>query len=293
MIHINRSSINEPKILTNKASDEHLEAATYYNSQAYLTNPRKPAFKHKLYNKPSVKNAILKLFKERCAYCESYIGHIQDGDIEHFRPKGRVKEGATIIKPGYYWLAADWNNLLLSCTHCNQSRKQKSQLGIKMTIGKYDQFPLKTGEIRQSSPTDPTDENSRLLINPLIENPEDFFHYDKNGYILIQPGLNPEQIEMAETSTKVFALIRINLAKRRKAHFLRVERLISNVENRLRDYLKYSTKEAQNELISALTELNQLADPKNELNEYLAITRQLMTQKKNELDIAFQTGGLI
>ena len=43
--------------------------------------------------------------------------------MEHYRPKARVstEQGD---KPGYYWLAARWENLLPSCTDCNSPRKQ-------------------------------------------------------------------------------------------------------------------------------------------------------------------------
>lgn len=68
------------------------------------------------YQHKEIKAELLKLFRGRCAYCESKYDHVDFGDIEHFRPK--VK---------YPLLAIKWTNLLLSCPRCN--------------IIKDDQFP--------------------------------------------------------------------------------------------------------------------------------------------------------
>jgi len=78
------------------------------------------------YSDRSVRDALQDLFHNKCAYCESTIAGNQDTDIEHYRPKGRVAEAGTqgVSHPGYWWLAMDWTNLVLSCTHCNQRRRQ-------------------------------------------------------------------------------------------------------------------------------------------------------------------------
>lgn len=127
-----------------------------------------------------------KAFRGKCAYCERDV-HNQYGDIDHFRPKGRVtnldnkpitKEvaGSTINHPGYYWLAYDLDNLLLSCIRCN---RPNSQYSIK-TIGKWDKFPVTSdhawepGEEHAESP---------LLINPLIEDPCDHIIFDTTGIL--------------------------------------------------------------------------------------------------------------
>ena len=77
----------------------------------------------------------------KCGYCEInvMVGHF--GDVEHFAPKNEVAEFndgdsegtetdflATLqgrspslkVTPGYWWLAYDWNNYLLSCGVCNE-----------------------------------------------------------------------------------------------------------------------------------------------------------------------------
>src|SRR5215213_1418661 len=75
---------------------------------------------------------LQKVFKGKCAYCDSQITVTSFGDAEHFRPKGRVtikkngKEEIVMVNgephPGYYWLAYDWRNLFPACQRCNSNR---------------------------------------------------------------------------------------------------------------------------------------------------------------------------
>ncbi|MDQ2687964.1 MAG: hypothetical protein M3Y28_08875, partial [Armatimonadota bacterium] len=69
----------------------------------------------RLYADPTVKQALMDAQHGKCCYCERVIG--EDGDVEHFRPKAAVCQGAGLPQetPGYYWLAYDWDNFLLAC----------------------------------------------------------------------------------------------------------------------------------------------------------------------------------
>lgn len=82
-------------------------------------------FNDKIYGHSTVKDALIKIQGGTCCFCESIVLGIAHGDIEHFRPKAGYKQDKTdkLNKPGYFWLAYDWNNLLFSCQICNQSNK--------------------------------------------------------------------------------------------------------------------------------------------------------------------------
>jgi uncharacterized protein (TIGR02646 family) len=99
-------------------------------------------------------------FQRKCAYCESAVDVSQFGDVEHFRPKLKVtdEKDNEIRHPGYYWLAYDWQNLLISCIKCNQA------------TGKYNRFPV-IGTHAQS-PAEIANEKP-LLINSTSSNDED------------------------------------------------------------------------------------------------------------------------
>lgn len=284
MIFINRKNEPVPQILIDKAAIEHQKAEIYYRSEIYLNNPKRPGFKKfKLYSHESVKKALERLFNEKCAYCEIQVTVGHDIDKEHFRPKAMVKDSMNETVPGYYWLSADWNNLFLSCTHCNQWREQPIQNGLISMIGKANQFPLLHESKRAKSPSDPSDDPYRLLINPCVDNPEDFFSFDKDGSIMPKIRLRGKKRKMAEVSAEVFALIRLRLVKKREKHFVMVEKLIVEIERRLRDYLRYQTNEYKDELVEKLEELKQLQDEKNPHNEFVAVTRQLVEEHKAKL----------
>lgn len=64
-------------------------------------------------------------------------------DVEHYRPKGGYLDpDGTLCQPGYYWLAADWNNLFPSCIDCNREREQIMVKGQAKKLGKANKFPL-------------------------------------------------------------------------------------------------------------------------------------------------------
>jgi len=62
------------------------------------------------YRHEEVKAALISDFHGKCAYCESYIRHVDHGHIEHYRPKGDAR---------WRHLTFDWKNLLLACGRCN------------------------------------------------------------------------------------------------------------------------------------------------------------------------------
>jgi len=82
-------------------------------------------FDSEIYSDKDVKDKLIALQYFKCCFCESKIGHISFGDVEHFRPKaGWVQNYERPNVPGYYWLAYEWDNLLLSCQLCNQRYKK-------------------------------------------------------------------------------------------------------------------------------------------------------------------------
>ena len=88
---------------------------------------------------------LLNAFHKKCAYCESPIpANLRWGDIDHYRPKGRVtdQDGTPVFSKqkrhkGYYWLAYRWENLLPCCPACNRPGTGPDGLNS----GKWDRFP--------------------------------------------------------------------------------------------------------------------------------------------------------
>lgn len=192
----------------------------------------KVSTKFSAYSKTDVKDALIALFHSKCAYCESKFMITSPGAVEHFRPKGRNKikykePDETYV--GYYWLAANWDNLLLSCTDCNSERKHAVPgEPRKISIGKQDKFPL-VDELKRCKRHDGNyqknfklEEKARLLVNPCSENPEQFFDFDEDGFIKVAAGLKGIRLRRSEESIKVYALHRQELVDARKEHFLKL-----------------------------------------------------------------------
>lgn len=187
----------------------------YADSNNFKDNVKitKKSFKFEAYSHKDTKEELNKIFKSKCAYCESFIMHIEPGDIEHFRPKAEIhtKDGDKLI-PGYYWLGADWKNLLLSCIKCNRSNNEAINLsdGIVQNMGKANHFPLsdETKRIRVHN-EDVTDEDPFVeILNPCVDNPAEHLIFEDNGQVTALD-------EKGEKSIEVYGLFRADLVLRR------------------------------------------------------------------------------
>jgi hypothetical protein len=217
-----------PPFLNDSAEKWHAEteaAKTHYLNGA--TDP----FKFEVYNDKRLKAELAKVFV-KCAYCESSYAAVYDGDVEHFRPKGKIKE-KTPPTPGYYWLANDWDNLFLACQHCNQRRKHilfgEEELA---SYGKLDQFPLNPEDKRLTGPDSAfeEEEKARLLINPCLDKPEEHLAYEPEQAVIVP--LTPK----GTVSVNVYVLQRPLLVQERKKRLLDLFTQLSRVKQELEDW---------------------------------------------------------
>jgi hypothetical protein len=105
-----------------------------------------------------LKNSLGGLFHDKCWFCETPVTR-SDNAVDHFRPKGRVRE-ALRPHPGYRWLAFDQSNFRYSCTFCNSRRKDTEGGTIG---GKADRFPLMDEASRAYTEEAVCNENPKLL----------------------------------------------------------------------------------------------------------------------------------
>ena len=124
MIRINKSA-TVPGILVEKGEQETVILCHFYDSDPFSCDDgtKKFEIKSSIYGHVTVKDQLIFDQHEKCCFCEADFTANGYGDVEHFRPKSgyqTVVKGP-LIKPGYYWLAYDWSNLLFSCQVCNES----------------------------------------------------------------------------------------------------------------------------------------------------------------------------
>ena len=150
-------------------------------------NAENNKLKFKAYSAPKVKDKLAGLFGRKCMFCESLLAGSQPGDVEHYRPKGKVvlhpkPEIGDHSVPGYFWLAAKWPNLLLSCADCNRPRTQPDFDNRKRVIGKANYFPLADESARATGPWAILAEEP-LLLNPCLDDPSAHLVFHEDGRI--------------------------------------------------------------------------------------------------------------
>jgi uncharacterized protein (TIGR02646 family) len=121
MIKIIKSRYKVPDILEVEG-----RSATISNNRLYNSGVRSFQIDKKIYGHSTVKEKLIKIQNGKCCFCERKILAGDPGHIEHYRPKNGYKQDdiSKLRKPGYYWLAYDFNNLYLSCYRCNSTYKR-------------------------------------------------------------------------------------------------------------------------------------------------------------------------
>lgn len=230
MIRTDRSRVSIPSALSgDKAvgAREVVKACAFFGGLSQALGSSAPApsqkktFKFAAYSEPSVKEALSSLFGGKCAYCESRYATTQPMDVEHYRPKARVDGCAGHF--GYYWLAADWNNLLPSCIDCNRVREQtvpvwggggEEPLLRPVCQGKGDRFPLRDESKRAQSPGEESTEEP-LLLHPCWDEPSDYLEFDDDGFVQPRRMGSAAERQKAQASIEIYALNRAGLVQTR------------------------------------------------------------------------------
>ena len=203
-------------------------------ARAHFAGPAGEEFAFKAYKGADVRAALDRDFQRKCAYCESDIGATQPMDVEHFRPKAAVLVDGELAKPGYWWLAAEWSNLLPSCIDCNRERVQEVVGSVTLRrMGKANQFPLRPGTPRAAAEGGHTAEEP-LLLDPCRDRPAEHLEFLEDGNVRPRLAAGAESARGAAT-IDVVALRRKGLADRRMAVALTVAVAITHVEETLRD----------------------------------------------------------
>ena len=202
MIRINRSEIECPAKLSGDGKKERIK-----NQKKFENGKDDFEFKSSIYGHDQVKNALINSQNGKCAYCEDNVSTVAYGDVEHYRPKGGWQQfrGQKLQKPGYYWLAYEWENLLYSCQKCNQSYKRNL-------------FPLINPGSRAKSHSDDIANESPVLVNPLFEEPGN--HLSFNQHIPI--GLT----ENGKQTIELCGLDRKELNEARESLFSEIQMLL-------------------------------------------------------------------
>ena len=155
MIRIQKSGVSPPDKLNNGVTLTQDDCTSFdKHKESYVNGETKFEFDENVYGHKSVKESLEKSQNGKCCYCEGKFSAYYYGDVEHYRPKGAVKQASdkNRIYPGYYWLAYSWNNLYYCCSVCNNNKR--------------DLFPLENPKKRARSHHQDLAEEEPLLLDP-------------------------------------------------------------------------------------------------------------------------------
>ena len=208
MIRINRTNDSEvPGILTTRGVVETEVLKTEFDHGA-----TEFSFNKNIYASSQVKEELIRIQHGKCCFCESEFRAVSYGDVEHYRPKGGwIQNDEGLNTPGYYWLAYEWSNLMLSCQICNQQFKRNY-------------FPLVDNEKRALNHNYNIDDEEPIFVHPVNDNPEDYIEFDKNlpiaigknvrGQVTIEKlGLDRDVLNEKRLKTLDAIVLLCNLAK--------------------------------------------------------------------------------
>lgn len=167
-----------------------------------------------------VKKALSDLFGNKCAYCECTLDN-QDLHTEHFRPKALVDAIDNSTEEGYWWLAAEWENLLPACNHCNRSPGMDHVTSTPGDSGKGNRFPLLDETQRAKFPGMEIHERPSL-IDPTVEEPSSFISFSEVRGMNLADKVATDQTSdewlRADATISIFGLNRDGLVRRRNEH---------------------------------------------------------------------------
>lgn len=278
-----------------KAEQETLKAICHYANPEHfkdnlrLTSKKGPTFN--AYKDKDLKIILRDTFKKKCAYCESLFLSVSPADIEHFRPKSAINrfinnQDDDLIYPGYYWLAADWDNLLWSCISCNRkSNLETPNADEAQALGKQNRFPVadENNRIRSHDQDLSPEHNNKLILDPCRDEPQEHLVFpleEDLGIVKSAILRDGKPSPKGEASIPVYGLNRVELVFTRREEALDLKAIFIGM---LRSMEAFISKKEANE--DASREEAEFTSQKERFNAklspsavYLGLKRVLITE---------------
>lgn len=205
MIHVDRSQVPEPPILSSPRAEEALRQAfeAVSKGEEIETKPQ-------IYGSSEVRDALALLFLGKCGFCESPIDTVVSPVVEHFRPKrGAMSLDGTRHELHYFWLAYDWNNILTACPQCNRMKSMR--------------FPVAGERAKVGAIGADLETEQPLLLDPCVDNPEEHLVYLDSSEVV-------SLTERGRVTIEVLGLNRSALVMERASAMRMVDILMRSIE---------------------------------------------------------------
>ena len=175
------------------------------------------------------KQDLFAQFHKKCAYCEINLLEGQPGNVEHYRPKGAIKNldqsevtcpPNNAPHPGYFWLAYDWRNLLPACTLCNSPNSHP----VIGSFGKWDYFPVGGGRVNGPDANDAAlAAEDALIIHPRFQDPADHLELE------LETGALRHKTPQGKATIQILGLNRPDLMAARYTALVSARAAIANL----------------------------------------------------------------
>ncbi|MES2922104.1 MAG: hypothetical protein V4819_11185 [Verrucomicrobiota bacterium] len=174
----------------------------------------------RLWTDDRIRNWLFDQFHNKCWYSEAYES-VSPTHVDHFRPKGRVKDDLTgVFESGYWWLAFNWKNYRIS--------------GHLLNSKKGDLFPIVQGKRGTHDDETSLELEAPVLIDPLSDQARLIsFQVDEDGCLAVPaPGCHPSEQRRAERTIEIIGLnLRDRLNKKRKVTWDKAEGHIADFQS--------------------------------------------------------------
>ncbi|WP_256214639.1 AAA family ATPase [Pseudomonas sp. H1h] len=154
-------------------ASEMSELKKHYDLPEYSRLTRRPKLNAEIWRSKNIRSALFRVFKGKCAYCESSI--VMEGvDVHHHRPLMNAKgDAGNMLKASadhYAWYAYEWNNLILLCMQCSRF--------------KANLFPTVKDRIPPFTPWEDADQEEPQLLDPCRDNVFEHLSFKLGGRCL-------------------------------------------------------------------------------------------------------------
>jgi hypothetical protein len=174
--------INPDAFSLDAAQEDHMKVLTEYLMgwpeelrSEFIEGNREGTWGHS-----EVLKALRSAVGNKCWYSEVQLDGA-DPNVDHFRPKGRVREVDMDFQhtgtqsDGYWWLAFEFSNYRLAAMHANQRRVDTDTAG-----GKWDYFPVRGHRTSEATPWEEIIEDV-LPLDPCSPTDVTLLWFDPDG----------------------------------------------------------------------------------------------------------------
>ncbi|AUD05715.1 HNH endonuclease [Spirosoma pollinicola] len=148
------------------------------------------------YYRDSTIKTLRRIYSHKCGYCETHESAGASLRVDHYRPKAGVKDVPG--HEGYYWLAYEWSNLVLSCEKCNGRKLHNFPLqdeANRVSVPTLTNNGLPISDCCRADKTILLAEHP-LLLNPELDNPDEHLIFRPNGTIDAKTERGKKSIEL-------------------------------------------------------------------------------------------------